>query len=250
MADLNVEDEELIDAEAASRPRAAYPSLSRIFELYGWYILFIGMLVMFVYKKYVAPVLASITAEKELEERKKHDNDVQARYEEQIRAARERTQARYAANAAREAERQRQKEAERLQKAIEEHGIGQATVWTKSQNASSSSATQKLDPKTFVTNKINSVPVVMFSKSWCFFCRKAKQALSAFRLPNEFYEILEIDEMDECERIQDVLQSISGKRTVPQVFIGGKFIGGGDEVVAALRDGRLKRMLQECGALS
>ena len=36
---------------------------------------------------------------------------------------------------------------------------------------------------------------------------------------------------------------------VPRVFIGGKFVGGGDDVKALHSRGELKKMLAECGAL-
>lgn len=43
--------------------------------------------------------------------------------------------------------------------------------------------------------------------------------------------------------MQDVLLSITGGRSVPRVFIGGKFIGGGDETAAAAADGSLEKMI-------
>lgn len=49
--------------------------------------------------------------------------DVRALNEERIRAARERIQAQYEADAAREIERQRRREEEALEKAMREHGI-------------------------------------------------------------------------------------------------------------------------------
>jgi len=36
---------------------------------------------------------------------------------------------------------------------------------------------------------------------------------------------------------------------VPRVFIGGKFVGGGDDVKKLADTGKLKPMLQEAGAL-
>jgi len=36
---------------------------------------------------------------------------------------------------------------------------------------------------------------------------------------------------------------------VPRVFIGGKFVGGGDKVVELANTGKLKPMLLEAGAL-
>lgn len=49
--------------------------------------------------------------------------------------------------------------------------------------------------------------------------------------------------------IQDYLRSKTGSRTVPQVFIGGKFIGGGSETKALHDQKKLVPMLKDCGAL-
>jgi hypothetical protein len=49
--------------------------------------------------------------------------------------------------------------------------------------------------------------------------------------------------------LQDALLEITGGRSVPRVFIGGKFLGGGDDTVAAAANGKLKSLLEEVGAL-
>lgn len=46
---------------------------------------------------------------------------------------------------------------------------------------------------------------------------------------------------------QDVLLKITGARSVPRVFVGGKCIGGCDDTLAAQKDGRLEKMLEEAG---
>ncbi|KAK1304877.1 Monothiol glutaredoxin-S6 [Acorus calamus] len=45
--------------------------------------------------------------------------------------------------------------------------------------------------------------------------------------------------------IQDVLLDLVGRRTVPQVFINGKHIGGSDDTVAARANGQLQKLLEE-----
>lgn len=49
--------------------------------------------------------------------------------------------------------------------------------------------------------------------------------------------------------IQDYLQQVTGGRTVPRVFVKGKFIGGGTEVKALQDQGKLVPMLKNSGAL-
>ena len=88
---------------------------------------------------------------------------------------------------------------------------------------------------------------MVFSKSYCPYCAKAKNALSNYQLKS--YKVLELDERDDCDAIQDYLGQLTGARSVPRVFVGGKFIGGGDDTVAAHTKGTLKQMLEDAKAL-
>ena len=45
--------------------------------------------------------------------------------------------------------------------------------------------------------------------------------------------------------LSDSLQHLYGKRTVPQVFVGGHHIGGHDDTVEAHESGRLELLLSE-----
>ena len=51
-------------------------------------------------------------------------------------------------------------------------------------------------------------------------------------------------------QVQDALLELTGGRSVPRVFVDGKFIGGGDDTAAMARDGRLKTMLVSAGIMS
>ncbi|KAE9551269.1 hypothetical protein FO519_005526 [Halicephalobus sp. NKZ332] len=105
------------------------------------------------------------------------------------------------------------------------------------------------DAKSFVDEKIQKYKVAVFSKSYCPFCHKAKNALESFSYkPNAFYW-LEIEERPDCQEIQDYLHSITGGRSVPRVFVGGKFFGGGDDTAAAHKNGNLQKTLEGVGAL-
>ena len=56
-------------------------------------------------------------------------------------------------------------------------------------------------------------------------------------------EILELDQIPDGYAIQKELLSLTGQRTVPNVFVRGKHIGGNDDVQAAARTGELQKML-------
>jgi glutaredoxin 3 len=89
--------------------------------------------------------------------------------------------------------------------------------------------------------------VVVFSKSWCPYCRKALEALDAAGVTQPF--IVDLTDNDKAQQIQATLQSMTGRRTVPNVFVGGKSIGGGDETSRFQAQGKLIPMLVEAGAL-
>lgn len=56
-------------------------------------------------------------------------------------------------------------------------------------------------------------------------------------------KIIELDTMDNGSEVQAALLDISGQRTVPNVFIKGKHLGGNDDSQAAARSGKLKELL-------
>ena len=92
--------------------------------------------------------------------------------------------------------------------------------------------------------------VVVISKSYCPFCKKAKQVLAKYNIPNEHIAILEIESDFSCEEIQKYMQVLTGGRSVPRVFIGGKCIGGGDETMDLHNNGQLASLLKNVGALA
>lgn len=48
-------------------------------------------------------------------------------------------------------------------------------------------------------------------------------------------------------RLRKVLAARTGSRTIPQVFVGGKHVGGCNDTFAAYRAGRLKELLATHG---
>ncbi|KAJ4878535.1 Glutaredoxin-C1 [Raphanus sativus] len=94
---------------------------------------------------------------------------------------------------------------------------------------------------------VSSYPVVVFSKTYCGYCQKVKQLLT--KLGADF-EVLELDEMSDGGEIQSALSKWTGQRTVPNVFIKGKHIGGCDSVMESNQKGTLVPLLVEAGVLT
>jgi thioredoxin reductase (NADPH) len=103
---------------------------------------------------------------------------------------------------------------------------------------------------------VSSHPVVVFSKSYCPFCRRALEVLRSYSDRSNFIEplVLDLTEIEDPSvkekggRIQDTLEVMTGRRTVPNVFVGGFSIGGGDETTALHLSGKLSGTLQTAGA--
>ncbi|KAL6043319.1 Glutaredoxin [Balamuthia mandrillaris] len=91
-----------------------------------------------------------------------------------------------------------------------------------------------------VQDKINSHDVMFFSKSYCPFCRKAKSLLNS---ENIQYEVLELDLHPRGTEFQNALLELTGQKTVPNIFIKGKHLGGSDKLYEAHSRGELRAML-------
>ncbi|KAG5530270.1 hypothetical protein RHGRI_030590 [Rhododendron griersonianum] len=99
----------------------------------------------------------------------------------------------------------------------------------------------------FVQNVIYSNRIAIFSKSHCPYSVRAK------RIFNELHEqafIVELDLRDDGYKIQDVLLELVGRRTVPQVFVNGKHVGGSDvDLVELTRKMTKRRCCKVCRLL-
>mmetsp|Transcript_31995 Transcript_31995/g.42219 ORF Transcript_31995/g.42219 Transcript_31995/m.42219 type:complete len:116 (+) Transcript_31995:116-463(+) len=100
--------------------------------------------------------------------------------------------------------------------------------------------------KDFINEKISSSACVVFSKTYCPYCTKAKQAISS---TGAKFEVIELNNMSNGSKIQSALAKMTGRRTVPNVFISGKTVGGGDDVEELKRSGKLDTLLQDAGAM-
>lgn len=89
-------------------------------------------------------------------------------------------------------------------------------------------------------------PVVVYSKTWCSYSFEVK---SLFKRLNVDPLVVELDELGaQGPQIQKVLERLTGQHTVPNVFIGGKHIGGCTDTVKLYRKGELEPLLSEANA--
>ncbi len=83
--------------------------------------------------------------------------------------------------------------------------------------------------------------VTMYVSNWCPYCQRAKSLLGQKQIV--FNEI----NVEEDVNFRDEMMARSKRRTVPQIFIGDKHVGGCDELYALERSGELDRLIQGAG---
>jgi glutaredoxin 3 len=81
-------------------------------------------------------------------------------------------------------------------------------------------------------------PVTIYTASWCGYCQRAKRLLHEKNMA--FTEI----DVESAPEQREVMISRSHRRTVPQIFIGARHIGGCEELYALERSGELDRITQ------
>jgi glutaredoxin 3 len=83
--------------------------------------------------------------------------------------------------------------------------------------------------------------VTVYVSDWCPYCQRAKSLLQKKQVV--FGEI----NVDDDEKFRAEMIARSNRRTVPQIFIGDKHVGGCDELHALDDSGELDRLIQGAG---
>ncbi|KAK5110991.1 hypothetical protein LTR62_005366 [Meristemomyces frigidus] len=81
--------------------------------------------------------------------------------------------------------------------------------------------------KTKAQDIIDNNAVAVFSKSYCPYCKATKQLLSEMGA-KAYY--IELDQVDDGAAIQDALEEMTHQRSVPNIFIDKKHIGGNSDL--------------------
>jgi glutaredoxin 3 len=84
---------------------------------------------------------------------------------------------------------------------------------------------------------VNAPAVVIYSTGWCPYCARAKKLLE--RKGVSFSEI----DVESAPEKRAEMQARSGRRTVPQIFIGDTHVGGCDDLHDLEEEGKLDALL-------
>lgn len=115
-----------------------------------------------------------------------------------------------------------------------------------------------------INREANRIPLAVFSKSYCPYCKATKTLLS--QMGANYYAI-ELDEVgrytsykmlqgwgkltlpgvDDGKALQDALEEMTSQRSVPNIFIKQQHIGGNSDLQA--KKAELPDLLKEAGAV-
>ncbi|XP_078597168.1 thioredoxin reductase 1, cytoplasmic-like [Branchiostoma floridae x Branchiostoma japonicum] len=98
------------------------------------------------------------------------------------------------------------------------------------------------DLKAAIQKYIADNKVMVFSKSYCPFCKKIKDLFNSLSVT---FTALELDQIENGGDLQNALHEVSGQKTVPNVYIKQEHIGGCDDTLKLHSDQKLLPMVSE-----
>merc|ERR1711879_521013 len=110
----------------------------------------------------------------------------------------------------------------------------------------------EFNPKKYVEETIAKHKVVIFSTTYCPYCRVAQKQFD--KLKTNTHK-LELDDAvknkqitsNDFSGIMDYLTETTDKsRTVPKVFVCSDYIGGGTETKNLFKSGKLQELIEKC----
>ncbi|MCC8483516.1 MAG: glutaredoxin 3 [Rickettsia endosymbiont of Labidopullus appendiculatus] len=84
------------------------------------------------------------------------------------------------------------------------------------------------------------VTVIIYTLTHCPYCTKAKKLLNQ---KNISYKEINVDNYNDMQRA-DLQHKASGQRTLPQIFINDKHIGGCDALYELEKEGKLDKLVE------
>ena len=90
-------------------------------------------------------------------------------------------------------------------------------------------------------------PVILFATEWCEFSWSVRKMFAHYEIP---YRAIDLDSVayqvdDKGGKIRKAIEQRTGLKTIPQIYVGGKHLGGATEMFDACKDGSLAAMLEE-----
>lgn len=103
------------------------------------------------------------------------------------------------------------------------------------------------DAQSYFSKLVSDNPVVIFSATYCPYCKMGKAAVrSAGDKVDGFggAKVVECDKIKGGREIRDAIRKAGGGSTVPSTWIGGEYVGGGEDMARLEKEGVLKQMIK------
>ena len=89
-------------------------------------------------------------------------------------------------------------------------------------------------------------PVVLFALEWCEFCWSVRKMFAHYDIP---YRSIDLDSVAYQEdnwggQIRKALEADTGLKTIPQIYIGGRHVGGATDLFDGMKDGSVAGLLE------
>jgi glutaredoxin 3 len=84
----------------------------------------------------------------------------------------------------------------------------------------------------------------VYAKTWCGHCKKTKELLAGDDFKDIDIAIHDIDKAEDGPALQKALAEITGKTSVPQVFVKGELLGGNEDTQEAYKNGELMQKVK------
>jgi cysteine synthase len=110
-------------------------------------------------------------------------------------------------------------------------------------------APRDAEAEAFVAKTITHEPVVLFALEWCEFCWSVRKLFAALSIT---FRSVDLDSVayqkgDLGGRIRQALKARTGSPTIPQIFVGGEFVGGCTDIFELAENGVLQKRLAALG---
>lgn len=100
----------------------------------------------------------------------------------------------------------------------------------------------------FVENVIGDreQPVTLFALEWCEFCWSVRRLFAKHGIPYRSVDLDSVDYQrdDRGAKIRAALTARTSVATIPQIFVGGEFLGGCTDLFEAYSQGRFQQLLR------
>jgi cysteine synthase len=87
----------------------------------------------------------------------------------------------------------------------------------------------------------------MFALEWCEFCWAVRKLFAKYKVPFRSVDIdsVQYQRDDLGAKIRAAVSARTSFTTIPQIFIGGEFVGGATDVLKGWKEGRIQSLLEK-----